>query len=554
MKLFGPIFLLFAFCMCGYSQQPTQATQGLPNSSEAITFDGTDIPLVVIETNGGFPIPDEPKMKAHMKIIDQGPGGWNTPSDSGNIYDGNVGIEIRGSYSAMLPQKPYGFETRDSIGENLNVSLLGMPEENDWILLANYNDKAFLRNSLAGYLFRQMGHYAPRTQHCEVLVNGEYQGIYVLTEKIKRDRNRVDIARLEETENTGDDVTGGYIYKTDYYNSGDSWASNYPPETRPDKTVFFVYSYPKPGEITESQKAYIQSYVDSFEDVLHGTGFRDPQTGYQAYIDVNSFRDYFILSEVTRNVDAYKKSRFFFKDQDSNGGKIHSGPPWDYDWAMKNIDDCYMFARTDGSGWAFEVNDCDVWPVPPVYMTRLLQDEHFVNNIKQRYVSLRTSVLSNESIFAYIDSVTLMLNGGAQQRHYTTWEILGENVGAPEVDYIPTTFAMEIGKFKGWFETRLAWLDANMPGNEYGPVQDSERAEPLWRVFPNPAHHMVYIESDTPIARIELYSLTGIQVRIKDGVNSYTSGMNLKGLSTGLYLMNIITGDRERFIEKLLIK
>jgi hypothetical protein len=181
-----------------------------------------DIPLVVIEVNGGFSIPDEPKIKAHIKIIDHGPGQLNFASDSGNIYDGNAGIEVRGAYSASLPQKPYGFETRDSVAENLNVSLLGMPEENDWILLANYNDKAFLRNSLAGQIFRSMGHYAPRTMHCEVIVNGSYNGIYVLTEKIKRDKNRVDIARLEPTENHGDYVTGGYIFKTDYSSSEDS--------------------------------------------------------------------------------------------------------------------------------------------------------------------------------------------------------------------------------------------------------------------------------------------------------------------------------------------
>lgn len=287
----------------------------------------TTLPLVVFETPGGMPIPDEPKITAHMKIIDHGPPRTNQESDSGNVYDGRVGIEIRGVYSDSLPQKPYGFETRDSTGENLNVSLLGMPAENDWILLTNYNDKSFLRNALAGYIFRKMGHYAPRTCHVEVVVNGSCEGIYVLTEKIKRDRNRVDIARLDPDQNSRDEVTGGYIFKNDYYSDSDSWISAYPPFTRPDKSVFFVYYYPDPDDITEPQKQYLQEYVNAFEKVLHGEGFTDPQTGYPAYIDVVSFRDYFILSEVTRNVDAYKKSRYFFKDRESNGGKIHSGYP-----------------------------------------------------------------------------------------------------------------------------------------------------------------------------------------------------------------------------------
>jgi hypothetical protein len=550
MKLVQSTFLLLSLSM-GVCAQQVKGT--LSENVESADFAGSDIPLVVIETNGGFPIPDEMKIKAHMKIIDAGPGEWNTPLDSGNVYDGNIGIEIRGAYSSSLPQKPYGFETRDSVGGNLNVPLLGMPEENDWILLANYNDKSFLRNSLAGYVFREMGHYAPRTRHCEVLVNGTYQGIYVLTEKIKRDKNRVDIATLDVIENSGDDVTGGYIFKTDYYSSGDSWISNFPPATRPDKNVHFVYSYPKPDEITDAQKEYIQYYVNSFETVLHGGGFKHSQTGYAAYIDVESFSDYFILSEVSRNVDAYKKSRFFFKDKESKGGRIHSGPPWDYDWAWKDIWDCYMFANTDGSGWAYEVNNCDVWPTPPVYMTRLLEDDYFANRIKQRYVELRKSSLSDASIFAYIDSVNHYLDG-AQQRHYTTWDILGKNVGAPEVGYIPMNFLGETVKFKTWIQTRLAWLDSHMPGDEFGPIQSAGQATAIFRLFPNPASEMVYIESDIMIERIEIYTISGTRVYENRGGPGFSTAVDIHQFPSGIYLVRIATVTGENLVEKLVIQ
>lgn len=438
-----------------------------------------DIPLVVIESNGGFPIPDEPKMKAHMKIIDAGPSEVNSPLDPGNVYDGNIGIEIRGAYSASLPQKPYGFETRDASGENLNVPLLGLPEENDWILLANYNDKSFLRNSLAGFLFRQMGHYAPRTKHCEVLVNGTYQGIYVLTEKIKRDKNRVDIARLNESENSGDDVTGGYIFKTDYYSDENSWISSYPPETRPDKTVRFTYVYPKAEIITDPQKEYIQSYVNSFEEVIHGPNFRDSRTGYQAYIEANSFRDYFILSELSRNVDAYKK---------------------------------------------------------------------------RRYLELRQSTLTDASIFAYIDSVSHYLNG-AQERHYATWDILGKNVGAPEVGYIPMNFLGEIVKLKAWIQKRLSWLDSNMPGDENGPLQtvyDQHKA--ILRLFPNPASEMVHIESDMLIKQIEVFTISGSRVLINAGGPGFSKSVNIREFQAGIYLVHIVLMNGENLVEKLLIR
>jgi len=103
-----------------------------------------------------------------MKIINYEPLRRNRVTDSANVYDGYVGIEIRGSFSATLPQKPYGFETRDSLGNNNNVPLLNMPAENDWVLIANYNDKVFMRNTLAFDLFSKMGHYQPHTQLCEL--------------------------------------------------------------------------------------------------------------------------------------------------------------------------------------------------------------------------------------------------------------------------------------------------------------------------------------------------------------------------------------------------
>ncbi len=523
-------------------------TLALPWSASAQL--SSHLPLVVIETRGGMAIPDEPKITAHMRIIDHGPEGLNREEEPGNIYDGTVGIEIRGTYSAMLPQKPFGFETRDTAGENLNVPLLGMPAENDWILLANYNDKSFLRNSLAFEIFRRMGYYAPRTRHVEVVVNGSYEGIYILTEKIKRDRNRVDIATLNPDENSGDEITGGYIFKTDYYTEEDSWISDFPPFTRPEKSVRFVYYYPKPDEITAPQKVYLQEYVSAFEEVLHGEGFSDPQLGYPAWLDVPSFRDYFILSEVTRNVDAYKKSRYFFKERESRGGKLHSGPPWDYDWAWKDIWDCPIFSHTDGTGWAYQVNQCDVWPTPPVYMTRLLEDPLFVTGIVEHYQAIRGTFLSNNALEAYIDSVTNLL-GEAQERHFQRWAILGENVGAPEVGEIPDTFDGEMDKFKNWIRTRLAWLDRSIPGELRQRV--SGEGPPV-RIFPNPAAEVVHVESDRLIDRIEVCSLTGQVVLVENRVPGGSAVLSLSQLRPGLYLVHLFFTEGDRTSQKLLVE
>jgi len=504
-------------------------------------IDSTNLPLVVIET-GGPPIIDEPKIEAHLKII-YNENGYSRKTDDPNIYNGHIGIEIRGRYSAMLPQKPYGFETRDSLGINLNVPLFHMPSENDWILLANYNDKTFLRNSLAFELFRQMGHYAPRTQFCEVIVNGQYKGIYVLTEKIKVDKNRIDIAKLTEEDNYGDDVTGGYVFKVDYFDEYNSWESRHPPLDINSGSVHFVYYYPKPDEITHQQMIYIQQFVDQMESALYKASSQGLVDLMSDYMDMNSFIDYFLLNELARNVDGYKKSSYFYKDKDSNGGLLHAGPVWDFDWAWKNINEC-IFGATDGSGWAFAVHQCDPWPVPPGWTVKLMKDIRFKRLVKDRYMELRQTILSETSIFNYIDSVSYVLDE-AQVRHYNRWPILGRNVGAPEVDPQPATYQGEITKFKNWISKRLNWLDMQftsviVTGLDDKPLITGENNTEC-SIYPNPAFTDLSIKSDKLIFDTSLYSSNG--ERLKISYIPITKTLDISTLPTGLYIVKNIFAD-----------
>ena len=129
-----------------------------------------------------------------MGVISNKDGDRNYLTDIYNIYDGLIGIEIRGNSSQNFPKKSYGFETRYASGENRNISLLGMPKENDWILYAPYTDKSMIRNVLAYDLFTAFGRYSPRSEFCELVINGEYMGVFVLMEKITRNINRVNIS------------------------------------------------------------------------------------------------------------------------------------------------------------------------------------------------------------------------------------------------------------------------------------------------------------------------------------------------------------------------
>jgi hypothetical protein len=412
-----------------------------------------------------------------------------------------------------------------------------MPADNDWVLIANYLDKTFLRNVLAYDIFRKMGHYSTRMRYVELVVNGEYLGIYLLGEKIKQGNGRINIAKLNPLDNSGDELTGGYVIKNDYYDGNyDNWVSKFSPLNKPGAKVHFVYHDPKPEELTNQQKTYIQGYINTLETVLYGSSFKST-LGYKSYINTKSFVDYMILEEVARNVDAYKKSRYYYKNKDSQGGLLQSGPAWDFDWAWRDLnEDCIHFDATDGSGWAYKVNECNISPVPPSWEIRLIQDGVFTNLVHNRYFELRKNLLSQTSIDKTIDSVATLINE-AQARHYEKWKILGVNTGAPENGYQPPTYSGEIQKFKDWIKRRLTWLDANMIGPAL--VVENDPVDIKLRVFPNPVSNTLYIESDSLINSIALYNITGTIVKDEIKLNVNTTGIDVAHFSTGIYFVKV---------------
>ena len=515
-------------------------------------FTSTNLPLVLIDT-GGQGIPDAVKIEANMKIIDNGPGEVNRPDDVATDYDGRIGIEIRGASSSGYPQRPYGFETRDEFGNNLNVSLLDMPAENDWALLANYNEKSLVRTILAFDLFREMGQYAPRAKLCEVFVNNTYQGIYVFTETIKRDNDRVDISRLTPDDSSGDNLTGGYIIKVDYHNGSNSWVSDYSPIGHPGVLVYFVYHYPKPDEITGLQKSYIQGFIRDFEAALYGDDFDDPLSGYREYIDVASFIDYFIISEVSRNVDGYKKSRYLYKDKNSQDDKLYAGPVWDFDWAWKNIREG-IWRNTDGSGWSYRTNDYGPDVHPPGWYVRLLQDSYFTTRLIDRYIELRSHVLDLDKIFDYIDAVRSYVDE-AQERHFDLWPI-DRDYRAPEVDPPSTSYDEEIEKLKRWIELRINWLDENIPRlrdeiiNGVPPFSRDAQIPVTCRVYPNPATDVLYFESKSPLRRIEIFNVIGQMVFSTDLDHSLSGRIEIDRFQSGVYFVKWLGSNRRSTITK----
>jgi len=468
---------------------------------EPIIIGESDIPLIVINTSGQE-IPDEPKITATMGIIDN-PGGLNHPTDTFTGYDGFIGIELRGSSSLSFEKKNYGIETRNADGSNKNVSLLGLPPENDWVLHGPYSDKSLMRNALAYYLGNKMGHWAPRTRFCELYIENDYKGVYLLVEKVKRDANRLDIEALTPEEVSGSDMSGGYILSIDrpgdYYWTSPYIGSNYYGD------IIINYIYPDYATMPNQQKHYIQNFVTSFEDALFNEQFRDPLVGYRAWADPESFVDYFLISELSRNVDAYRLSTFFYKDKNE---KLMMGPIWDFDLAFGNAN---YYDAYNTQGWMMSsVDPMDGFQVPR-WWERLREDDFFNFELKRRWEELRKGPFDLDNIFGFVDSVAVLLSN-AQANNFYRYPVLGSYLW-PNY-FVGDTYEEEIDFLKEWITKRVQWMDAEIAQisfTENFPLANSWEIYP----FPNPFLDRVTIQImlyDSAKVTVSIYDLYGRMV------------------------------------------
>ena len=402
-------------------------------------------------------IVDEPKVPAGLTI---------KRLDS-NLYEGIIGIEIRGESSQFFDKKSYGFETWDSQYNDLDVALIGFPEEEDWILYGPFSDKSLIRNKLIYELSNRMGRYTTKTEFVELTINYEYKGLYIFMEKLKRDKNRIDISKLENADIDEELISGGYIIKIDKsdmedgsytdYNSFQSRFDVFGNENG-DIRINFNYEYPKPGEIHANQKNYIKNYFYEFESSLASNNFKDPINGFRKYIDEDSFIDFFILNELSNNVDGYRLSTYLHKERNE---KLVIGPIWDFNLSFGNADYCGG-ERYDV--WCFKFNErClgDYWNVP-FWWNRLLEDEKFVDKLKDRWNQLRLNTLSDNNIITLIEEQYSFLNNETDiiNRNFNKWKIFGIYIWPNS--FIGNNYYEEIDFLKNWIKERTKWLDESI--------------------------------------------------------------------------------------------
>jgi CotH kinase protein len=491
-------------------------------SNAQATLTSSKLPIVIVTTAAD--IPNDPKVSGRLRIVYNGTGQINLPAGP-YVFDGLMGIEIRGRTSqALSPKKPYSFELRNPAGAEEAASLLGMPKESDWVLLAPYSDKSLLRDVLAFELARRLSNlrWTPLTRLVEVIVNDDYKGVYVLTERIKRDKNRVDIAKNEPN-----DPSGGYILKLDKEDNvpNEFWNSHVPPpEAGTDQKIRFLFHYPKPEDVTPQQQNYIKNFMYEFEEALLGTDFAHPAKGYQKYVDRASFIDFMLINEIARNVDGYRLSTYLYKDRAAaSNPKLHAGPAWDFNIAFGNANYC---GAQSIIGWAWDFNKLcskDYW-LMPFWWQRFRFDTNYLAETQKRWSVLRSGSLSDAAVNAVIDSLNALISDGAAARNFQRWNILG--VWQWPNSFVGKTHSEETAFLRDWTLSRLRWMD--------GQIKSLYTAIPPRPAYTDPAAFPNPLASGQPLNfKFYLGIRETVEFRLIDGLGRTVASTKATADQTG---------------------
>ena len=406
--------------------------------------------LPVLLVDARRELQEDVQTDATLEVIEDHDGTLDDVATAPRAFAGPIGIEIHGSSSTGYPKLGYRFECRDPDETDGNCALVGLLEGSEWVLHAPYSDKTYMRNALAYQLGRTAAAsrqaWEPRTQFVELFVDDDYQGVYLLVERISREDDRLDIPRT--TDPADGSVAGGFIVKVDQHRSDGFDSTHGTP---------FDWVEPNAGQVTADEAAYLLDWFDRMEPVLEGEAFADPATGYPAWIDVDGWVDHWLLNELAHNIDAYRLSAFLWTDGPPGVGLLHAGPLWDFDRAFGNVNYCDSWTLED---WIYEsLVRCGKGYQFPFWWERLREDPAFQARLRTRWDELRAGPLSDDAITADIVAMREE-TAEAEARDHAWWGNVGTNVD-PNY-YVGATWDDEIAWFQAWILDRAAWMDAHV--------------------------------------------------------------------------------------------
>lgn len=400
------------------------------------------LPVVRITTDDPDPVFEEDKRYLDGTFV----------SESGAVAEGRTeaGMRIRARGNSTLTRVPDKKSYQVDFDEK--VSVLGMPKASKWILLANYLDPTQIRNWTAMRIAAASGlAWTPQSRWVELYLNGDYRGVYEVSEKIDVGRDKVDIDELTSRITGGTDITGGYLLQIEMARQPDkdTWTT--------PRGVHVAVQRPKRKDSNEQQFAYIRDQVDAFEAALFSENFTDPVTGYRAHLDTDSFIDLWITQETTANTDAYFDSLYFYKKRDDP--KLYFGPAWDFDTSLGTR--FLLFADLE-TPWYSAIGPREVKPGERAYderpwVYRLFQDPWFRDRVAQRWRAVLPEI---EKIPGQLDEVESEL-AGARANDLLRWKDTEDSVLSTH-RYGDVDDADRPGFVADWLRKRIEWITENV--------------------------------------------------------------------------------------------
>jgi hypothetical protein len=378
-----------------------------------ISFDGdlvdTGIPVVYINTENEEAITSKDIYVKGKMVIKE---------DGKVLSENSLRIRGRGDSTWTYPKKPYKLKLDDK------ADIMGMGNDKDWALLANYCDKTLLRTGIAFKLSKLMNFpWTSDDRFVELVLNGEYLGNYQLTEHIKQDDNRVNIPK-----------TGFLFERNGYYLEEQRYFVT-------PRGLGYTFKNPDPkDELTDEQLNYIKNYMYEFEAVLESSTFNDPVTGYQRYIDMESLVLWFVFQNILANID----TNIYLTKDDMGDSKLYMGPVWDFEFSL-------------GIGWYegprpkpanyYVSNESSKF-----YFDRLLEDPAFKTKIKELWNRLNVT----DEILKYMDDTVELLEK-SQALNFKRWDIMNTRISAGGVPM--GSYEKEVECDRQFFISHMNWLN-----------------------------------------------------------------------------------------------
>lgn len=392
------------------------------------------IPQIYIDTEGKVGITSkEEYVNATIRIE----GG-----DEYEDFETTTRIRGRGNSTWGMPKKPYKLKL------DTKAPLLGMNSHSEWAVLADYLDKTLLRNITAFEISRiaEMS-WTPASVSFELYLNGTYQGVYAMTEQVKVASERLDMELVKSSDNSGEALTGGYLLELDFH-----YDEEFKFKTDKERLPIMFKDPKKP---TEEQFAYVKNYYNNAERVLYSDNYRDLEEGYRKYIDVKSFINYYIVQELSKNVDGNMRGSCYMAIR--RNGKIEQPLVWDFDLAFGNADHITWeqgASSVEYDGWYIKTQS--------PWFDRLFQDPDFVAELKERWNELKPKL---DELPSFINKRASRLKD-AQAKNFSPKSNGGAGWDIHKVEWntkrVRGSYGAEINYLVNFVKKRIEWLDTNI--------------------------------------------------------------------------------------------